>query len=104
MGFFGRLRLNGARVDDIVIELHGTHCQEAFFAAIAGHGFEAGTCDELTVCRKERAITREVRAMNMHVTQQHVMLFTPAASSETRTSGLATGLHTTIFDPCPRKI
>jgi FkbM family methyltransferase len=40
------------QVDNIVIELHDTPCREAFFAAIAGRGFEIGTCDELTVCRK----------------------------------------------------
>jgi FkbM family methyltransferase len=41
------------RVDNLVIELHGRECEEAFMRAIAGRGFELSRCDELTVCRRK---------------------------------------------------
>jgi hypothetical protein len=37
-------------VDNIVIELHGKKCSEAFFKAIDGRGFDISSCGELTVC------------------------------------------------------
>jgi FkbM family methyltransferase len=38
-------------VDNIVIELHGTACEKAFFDATEHSGFEISTCDELTVAK-----------------------------------------------------
>ena len=43
-------------IDSMVIELHGKECEEAFFAAIAGQGFEVSTCDELTVYLRSRPV------------------------------------------------
>ncbi len=45
------------RVDNIVIELHGAHCEEVFYRAISGRGFQLSHCDELTVCLRERVVT-----------------------------------------------
>ncbi len=44
-----------ARVDTIVIELHGPRCREAFMRAIASDNFAVTECDELTVCRRRTA-------------------------------------------------
>lgn len=41
-----------SKVDNLVIELHGTECESAFFEAIRAHSFTVETCDELTVCRR----------------------------------------------------
>jgi hypothetical protein len=38
------------RVDNIVIELHGHDCEEAFFGKIDRSRFAISRCDELTVC------------------------------------------------------
>jgi FkbM family methyltransferase len=40
------------QVDNMVIELHGPDCRNAFFAAIDGRQFDISTCGELTVCRR----------------------------------------------------
>jgi FkbM family methyltransferase len=39
-------------VDNLVIELHGHRCEEAFFQAISGQNFKISRCDELTVCTR----------------------------------------------------
>ncbi len=44
-----------ARVDNLVIELHGPQCEAIFRRAIAGHPFEVSASDELTVCKRTRA-------------------------------------------------
>ena len=36
--------------DNIVIELHGQKCSDAFFAAIDATRYDISTCGELTVC------------------------------------------------------
>ncbi|MEI6299845.1 MAG: FkbM family methyltransferase [Betaproteobacteria bacterium] len=41
------------KVDNLVIELHGTDCEAAFFRAIVGRGFDVSRCDELTVCKRK---------------------------------------------------
>lgn len=41
-----------ARVDNLVIELHGPKCRQIFMDAIDGFGFEVSTCEELTVCQR----------------------------------------------------
>jgi FkbM family methyltransferase len=41
-----------SRVDNIVIELHGEVCEQAFFAALAPFNFDISQCDELTVCKR----------------------------------------------------
>jgi FkbM family methyltransferase len=40
------------RVENVVIELHGSECAEVFHRAIAGLPFQISRCGELTVCRK----------------------------------------------------
>jgi FkbM family methyltransferase len=45
-------------VDNIVIELHGQKCSEAFFKAIDGRGFDISTCGELTICLGRTARTK----------------------------------------------
>ena len=42
------------KVDNLVIELHGPPCEEAFQRAIAGQGFEVSRSEELVVCRRPR--------------------------------------------------
>jgi hypothetical protein len=37
-------------VDNMVIELHGQRCSDAFFAAIDATRYDISTCDELTIC------------------------------------------------------
>jgi FkbM family methyltransferase len=37
------------RVRNIVIELHGKQCSDAFYKAVAGRGYRISECDELTV-------------------------------------------------------
>ncbi len=46
------------RVDNIVIELHGRRCEEAFFAAITGRRFAISRCGELTVCLSSTDVIR----------------------------------------------
>ncbi len=41
-----------AKVDTLVIELHGPECREVFLRAISPFEFDLSTCDELTVARK----------------------------------------------------
>lgn len=41
-----------ARVENLVIELHGDHCEKVVRSAIEGLGFSVSTCGELTVCRR----------------------------------------------------
>jgi FkbM family methyltransferase len=43
-----------AKVDTIVIELHGEECEQAFFGAIENQNFVISTCDELTVCDRRQ--------------------------------------------------
>lgn len=43
------------KVDNLVIELHGPHCEKAFHEAIDGHGYTLSRCDELTVCKRNNA-------------------------------------------------
>jgi FkbM family methyltransferase len=38
------------KVNNIVIELHGPGCSQAFFDAIKGRHFDVSVCQELTVC------------------------------------------------------
>jgi FkbM family methyltransferase len=38
------------KVDALVIELHGGHCEEVFYRAIKNQPFVVSSCDELTVC------------------------------------------------------
>jgi len=40
------------QVDNIVIELHGDECREAFHSAIARDPFKISACGELTVCER----------------------------------------------------
>jgi FkbM family methyltransferase len=40
------------KVDNLVIELHGEECHNAFMKAIAPVGFQVTRCDELTVCKR----------------------------------------------------
>ena len=42
------------KVENIVIELHGKECAEAFHRAIAGQPFQISQCGELTVCKRLR--------------------------------------------------
>ena len=41
------------KVDNLVIELHGSLCREIFGKAIAGRSFQISDCDELTVCTRQ---------------------------------------------------
>lgn len=43
------------KVDNLVIEIHGPHCDAVFRAAVEPYGFEISHCDELTVCRRVAA-------------------------------------------------
>jgi len=40
------------KVDNLVIELHGEHCERIFHEAIAGRGYSISHCGELTVCKR----------------------------------------------------
>ena len=42
------------QIDNIAIELHDKECEEVFFRAIEGRGFEVGRSGELTICRKKK--------------------------------------------------
>src|SRR5262249_55545666 len=40
------------KVDNLVIELHGSKCRTIFTEAIKNYGFTVSRCDELTVCKR----------------------------------------------------
>lgn len=50
------------KVDNLVIELHGSECESIFFNAIAQENFVVDRCDELTVCTRSLAVPARVEA------------------------------------------
>ena len=57
------------KVDNLVIELHDEECQQIFFKAIEGQGFEISHSGELTVCRRRNGAPLSPNGPTAHSSQ-----------------------------------